>query len=92
MGLFADIVSSICIANMVFCIFLLIKNEITFRNQKKILDAIHNYFCDTCDLSNAELLFENMESYRETLWRLWDFGCKNILPKVYYEMIEPYID
>ena len=82
----------IFIAVFVFLVFLLIKNEITFRNQKKIIEAIYLYYCDTRDFSNAELLLANIESYHKTLWRLWDFGCKNILPKDDYELIKPCIE
>ena len=36
-------------------------------------------------------LLNNIEDYNDTLYRWWDFGCKNILPKEDYEIIKPYI-
>jgi hypothetical protein len=70
---------------------MLIKNEITFRNQKTIADAISKFANETEEFDKALCLLHNMEHYVKTLCRLWDFGCKNILPKEDYELIKPYI-
>ena len=78
-------------ASIVFLVFLLVKNDVTFKNQNKIIDAISDYCEDTRDFGLCLILLGNMESYNETLWRLWDFGCKNILPIGDYERIKPYI-
>lgn len=59
----------------------------------KILSAIERYArttdIDECD--KAISFMNHMEAYDKTLWRLWDFGCKNILPKEDFELIKPYI-
>ena len=74
-----------------FLVFLLIKNENTYKNQEKILNAIRDYVIETKDYDKCYYLIDNMESYKHTLWRLWDFGYENILPKADYELIKPYI-
>ena len=91
MGLLSNILLSIGTANLVFLVFFLVKNEVTFKNHKKILDAINDYGEDTCDFGHAVLMIDNMESYNKTLWRLRDFGCENILPRDDYKLIKPYI-
>ena len=57
----------------------------------KIVSAIELYAIDTDELDKATALLNNTEEYNKTLWRLWDFGYKNILPKADYELIKPYI-
>ena len=91
MEIFFYLISAFFTSAFIFDAFLLIKNEITFFNQKKIIDAIHDYAIDTHDYERAMIIFRSVEDYDETLWRLWDFGCKNILPKADYELIKPYI-
>ena len=80
----------VCVV-LVFLILLLIKNEVTAKNQLKIVHAINNYAKETKDVETACCLLGDMESYHETLFRLWDWGCGNILPKPGYELIKPYI-
>ena len=70
---------------------MLIKNEITCRNRLKVLDAIFDYTEPPRPLEEYIRLTSNLESYSATLWRLWDFGCENILPKADYELIKPYV-
>jgi hypothetical protein len=41
---------------------------------------------------NFKVNYDDMESYDETLFRLFDFGYKNILPKEKYDIIKPYIN
>ena len=91
MGLLSNILLSICTANLIFLVFFWVKNEVTFKNREKILDAIYDYCEDTCDFGHVILMIDNMESYDETLWRLRDFGCENILPRDDYKLIKPYI-
>lgn len=82
----------ICILIIIAGIFLLIKNEHTFRNQLIILEAIGEY--SRIQISK-ELDFEveliDMEPYAKTLFRLWDWGYTRILPKDKFEIIKPYI-
>jgi hypothetical protein len=35
--------------------------------------------------------FDDMEDLYATLWRLWDWGYKHILPKEKFEIIKPYL-
>jgi hypothetical protein len=60
-------------------------------NQSKILDAIDYYTSDTLDFQTGIELLDAMEDYDDTLFRLWDWGYKRILPKQYFELIKPYI-
>lgn len=78
----------------IFLIFLLIKNNITFNNRELMREAIYLYLTDeSVDTeSTMWIYFDDMESYEETLYRLWDFGYKHILPKEKYEIIKPYIE
>jgi hypothetical protein len=69
----------------------LVKNEVTAKKHLKIIHAIDNYAKETKDVETACYLLGDMESYYETLFRLWDWGCGNILSKPGYELIKPYI-
>lgn len=77
---------------MALCIVMLIKNEVTYRQRKKILKAIKEYE-NMCykhgEISNVD--FEDIENYDSTLFRIWDWGYTRILPKDKFEIIEPYI-
>lgn len=91
MEIFLAIFYGVFLTGLGFCLFMLIKNEITFRNQKKIADAISVFANETGEFDKAIYLLHEMEDYDKTLYRLWDFECKNILPKEDYELIKPYI-
>ncbi len=59
----------------------------------KVLSAIER-FAQTVDIDRNDKiisLLSHMEGYDKTLWRWWDWGYKNILPKEDYELIKPYI-
>lgn len=82
------IILVISLVSMVFTMFMLIKNKNTFFNRIKIIDAISYYnqtHGDTIESSQV------MEKYENTLYRLWDFGCKNIVPKDIYVKIKDYL-
>ena len=84
---------AICGLLLIWCIIALIKNEITFRNHKIIDDAIYHYnnnLIETEGRANFSL-YDDEESYEETLKRWWDWGYKRILPPEKYELIKPYI-
>lgn len=76
----------------VFFILLMFKNGNTVTNKIKINNAILKYHTD-CILHNLEPMvdYEDAESYEATLFRIWDWGYKRILPKEKYEIIESYI-
>lgn len=74
----AIVILAIC---NVFCVFMLVKNEITCKHRLKICKAIDRY-------RNPELVdYDDMESYDDTLFRLWDWGYTRILPKEKYALI-----
>lgn len=79
---------------IVLGIVALIKNEVTYRNRIKILDAIFRYDLDQIDLGICYFpdLVGEMESYDKTLRRWWDWGYTRILPERYFLLIEPFIE
>lgn len=70
------------------------KNENTFRNRSKILDAIHSYQMHLLNLGIYDHtdLYSYMESYDSTFRRFWDWGYTRILPPNYFKLIEPFIE
>lgn len=82
-----------CVLIVVFCFFMLFKNKVTLDMHIKINDAIHKYRCD-CIVTNKipKVDYDDEEAYEKTMWRLWDFGYKNILPKEKYEIIKEFIE
>ena len=81
-----------CIVVCCIGLFMLFKNENTFRNMEKIIDAIYIYQlkCLT-DSSSTAVDYYDMRSYGHVLFRFWDFGYKHILPEEKFKLIEPYI-
>lgn len=79
---------------IVLLIVALVKNEVTYRNRLKILNAIFLYDLDQIDLGICDFpdLVSEMESYDKTLWRWWDWGYTRILPERYFLLIEPFIE
>ena len=80
------------IAVMLFSVFFGVKNEVTFKNHKKIINAISSFAKENNECEIGIALLHSMEDYNKTLWRWWDWGCKNILPKEDYELIRPYLE
>lgn len=91
MEIFLYIILAFLALYLVYLTLYCVKTEIAFRNHMKILDAAYDYACDTKNYDMFTRITDKMESMEETTRRWRDFGCKNIVPKVYYEMIEPYI-
>lgn len=81
-----------CIVVCCIGLFMLFKNENTFRNMEKIIDAIYIYQlkCLT-DSSSTAVDYYDMRSYGHVLFRFWDFGYKHILPEEKFKLIEAYI-
>ena len=76
--------------------YILIKNNNTFKQRVKVVEAIHDYFqskkgIEEIDVSEIDYMCNSLESYDDTLNRYFDWGCKNIVPPDVYEKIEPYI-
>lgn len=93
MRIFMCAILAFSISFLVYSIWLMVRYEIAYRNHHKILDAVYRYAITQPDAHKAFIRITNaMESVERTAGRWLDFGCKNILPRVYYELIEPYID
>lgn len=69
-----------------------VKNENTFRKRHIVLKAIRDYAID-CSISLIEHadMYNRMESYESTLFRLWDWGYTRIVDEETFELIKPYI-
>ena len=91
--IFRSPILMICVLIVAFCFFMLFKNKVTLDMHIKIHDAIHKYRCD-CIVTNKipEVNYSDEEPYEKTLFRLWDFGYRNILPKEKYEIIKEFIE
>lgn len=82
---------SVAFSILLYNVLLVFKVNNAYKNQTKILDAIDRYADETKDFGKALCLLNNAEELDETIWRLTDWGYKNILPKEDFELIEPYI-
>ena len=83
-----------------FLLYIVFKIQNTFKQQKRILSAIDVWLTDlinNCDeriikddyfIANA---FDSIEDYYCTLFRIWDWGYKRIVPPEMYEEIKEYI-
>lgn len=81
------------VAVIVLGIIALIKNEVTYRNNLKIIDAILMYQINTVRKGcfPKEDLYRKMKSYGRCLFNIFDWGYKNILPPEDYEKVKKYI-
>jgi hypothetical protein len=66
---------------------------IVYENRVIVHEAIYAYIRDMTKRGefNYEVNYYDMETFHKTVYRLFDFGYKNILPEEKYEIIEPYI-
>ena len=91
MDLFIKILLAGLFVILLYEIWTMVRVEVAYKNQMKILDATYEYVCDTKNYEMSMHIMDKMEPMEQTARRWYDFSCKNIVPKVYYEMIEPYI-
>jgi uncharacterized protein involved in high-affinity Fe2+ transport len=83
---------------LVLNILFMIKNTVTYFNQIKINSAIHDYhvWCIYNAPKNYDYRkavdYEDKRGYFRTLFRVFDWGYKNILSKEKYELIKDYIN
>lgn len=95
-----EIIMAIILVALVIAVILTIiigfKNDVTYKNHKIITDAIYNYRVDMIISGKYEqrdlVDYQDMETYNKTLFRLWDWGYKKILPKDKFELVKPYIE
>ena len=84
----------VCSLAIVFLIYLGIKNEVTLKQQLRISNAVYEYHTDLINnrrYPEKKVDWSDIEPYDKTLFRLWDWGHKRILPKDKFEIIKPYI-
>lgn len=81
-----------CFVVLLLCGLILIKNEVTYHNRIRIGYAIFAYQCRCIDIKQPILVdYSDCESYWTTLFRMWDWGCANILPKEKFEIIKEFM-
>lgn len=73
---------------IIFGSFMMVKNNNTANKRDHIINAIYIYNLEHYD---NKISYGYMEDYEKTLYRLWDWGYTNIVPKHIYKKIEPYI-
>lgn len=75
-------------------VILLLKNNNTYKNHIILLNAIaeHNRVAILEDQCDKCISYECIESYYKTLFNLFDWGYKNLVPRDVYKRIEPFID
>lgn len=68
-------------------------SKITNASEKRsqVFYAIDCYVTEHDDPLKGIFIIANLESFWCTLFRLWDWGYENILPKPDYELIKPYL-
>lgn len=78
---------------LIGCVFLFIKNENTYENRTITLCAIAHYISSQHENKNYnyQVTYKDMEPYSKTLFRLWDWSYKRILPRRKFKIIEPFI-
>lgn len=77
---------------IVVCVFFLIKTCNAFSNRQTIIDAIYHYQVARIMAGlSYDVDYSDMESYGNTLYRVWDWSNKRILPEEKYEIIKEYL-
>ena len=79
---------------MLIAVVILIKNNVTFQQHEKVINAIYAYSMKLIEehrWEDIQVEFDDMEPYDRTMLRLWDWGPTRILPPEKYEIIKPYI-
>ena len=82
----------ICVSVSVWLCLFIFKCQSAMKADSKVLNAIDKYTKLTKDYETGIKTIESMTDVDKMTFRFWDWGYKNILPKEYFEIIEPYID
>ena len=87
------IVMIVCVFSLMYCLFMFVRAEIAYRNRAKILNAIFKYNEDRINHYDYENLisYDCLEDFEKTARRLWDFGCKRIVPEDVFRKIYGYL-
>ena len=88
-----EIVLCVNIVTIIAAWYIMIKNIITRINFDIISCAIHAYNTDVIwkRIDGEKVSYDDMMGYCKAVFRFWDWGYKNILPKDKYELIKDYI-
>jgi hypothetical protein len=71
----------------------LVKNDVTYKKRRIIIEAIGRYHMDKIDnYEPFDHLWGYMEDYDKTFSRWFDWGYKRILPPDKFELVKPYIE
>lgn len=78
---------------ILFAIIAIIKKEVTIKNHCKVCRAIQGYRA-VCRSTNRKPVVssEDMVEFEKSAKRIFDWGCKNILPKDKFELIKPFLE
>ena len=96
----AHVLFSALLAGVVLSVVMLIKIEVAYCWQVRILDAIHDYitrkynnneYKSVEELEADRKMIDEIEPLEETVYRLLDWGYKRIVPSETLEKIRPYI-
>lgn len=93
-NIFEMLIISMFAASIVSILVLRIKNNNTFTQRMRVMFGITCYITNNAHSlkeGDVEKLFDSMESYDDTLYRLWDWGYKNIVSEDTYEKIKVYL-
>ena len=93
-GIVILILLCIAFATIVFGAVMGVKNDNTYKQHSRIADAIYEYQINHIHehgKRDYSVWYDDMCEYDETLWRVFDWGYKNILPPKKLEKIKPYI-
>jgi len=76
-----------------FGILAKIKANVTYKNHCKVIKAICCYRT-VCEVTNRQPVvgIEDMINYEKSAWNIFNWGCKNILPKDKFELIKPFME
>ena len=84
---------------LMMCIILDIKNVNTYKQLRRVLDACHDYNAQEIKraynsgkrLSMQLISYSEIKSYDASLYNLFDWGYKHLVPNDVFEKIKPYI-
>ena len=77
-----------------FAVYLFIKNDRTYTIRERVRKAISEYNIYQIyrgDYASNKISYDCMENYFKTVFRLYDFSNKNIVPRDVYEKIKNYL-
>ena len=84
----------VCILGVIYCNIMLVKTEVTSKHLNMLLEATHAYNLDCIDRDALDEMlnyFDIFPTYDSVLYRLFDWGYDNILPKEVMDKIRPFI-